>query len=185
MLFRILTILAVAALAISSWILSTPGRTPSLSSGAGHAARPGYYLKNAVLTDHDAQGEPSIRIAAQRIDQIAHTTAVALYDVRVDYQAPGGQAWILFGDVAHVEPGGKAVDLTGNVRLQGPDEGHGPAALIRTDALTYDVPDSVASTQDDVRIDFEEHVVTARGLIANLKERTVRLESRVNGRFHP
>jgi lipopolysaccharide export system protein LptC len=26
--------------------------------------------------------------------------------------------------------------------------------------------------------------LTARGLIANLKERTVRLESKVNGRFH-
>jgi lipopolysaccharide export system protein LptC len=35
-----------------------------------------------------------------------------------------------------------------------------------------------------VRIDFGGHILTARGLIANLKERTVRLESKVNGRFH-
>ena len=27
--------------------------------------------------------------------------------------------------------------------------------------------------------------LTARGLVANLKERTMRLESKVNGRFHP
>jgi hypothetical protein len=36
-----------------------------------------------------------------------------------------------------------------------------------------------------VRIDFERHTLTARGLIANLKERSLRLESRVNGRFLP
>jgi len=43
----------------------------------------------------------------------------------------------------------------------------------------------VASTKSDVRIDFGQHTLTARGLVANLKERTVRLESRVNGRFLP
>jgi lipopolysaccharide export system protein LptC len=36
-----------------------------------------------------------------------------------------------------------------------------------------------------VRIDFAQHTLTARGLNANLKERTMRLESKVNGRFHP
>ena len=45
--------------------------------------------------------------------------------------------------------------------------------------------DSVASTKSDVRIDYGGHVLTARGLIANLKERTMRLESKVNGRFLP
>jgi lipopolysaccharide export system protein LptC len=51
--------------------------------------------------------------------------------------------------------------------------------------MSYDVPDSIASTKGDVRIDYEGHTLTAHGLVANLKERTVRLESKVNGRFHP
>ena len=57
--------------------------------------------------------------------------------------------------------------------------------MVRTDTLSYDVPGSIASTKDDVRIDFAEHTLTARGLVANLKERTLRLESKVSGRFHP
>ena len=40
-------------------------------------------------------------------------------------------------------------------------------------------------SDEDLSIDFAQHTLTARGLNANLKERTIRLESKVNGRFHP
>jgi LPS export ABC transporter protein LptC len=185
MLFRFFTVLAVIALGVSTWILSSPARHLNAQSNAKQPDTPGYYLKNAVLTDFDLVGDPSIRIEAERIDQIAHGTEVALYNVRVAYQAPNGQAWVMVGDVAHVQPGGKVVDVTGNVRLQGEATGREGAAVIRTDTLSYDVPEAVASTKSDVRIDFAEHTLTARGLTANLKERTMRLESKVNGRFHP
>ncbi|MGO9424358.1 MAG: LPS export ABC transporter periplasmic protein LptC [Steroidobacteraceae bacterium] len=185
MLFRIFTLIAVIALAVSTWILSSPGHRPAPSSAAGEAAMPGYYLKNAVLTDYDEAGAPSIRIQAERIDQIDHGPEVALYNVRLDYQSTNGQAWVMFGDVAHVEPGGKIIDVTGNVRLEGQSTEHAGTAVVRTDALTYDVPSGVASTRSDVRIEFGVHTLTARGMVANLKERTMRLESKVNGHFQP
>jgi LPS export ABC transporter protein LptC len=183
--FRIFTVIAVAALVISTWILSSPSHRP-LAPGAGKPADlPGYYLKHAVLTDYDAGGAPSIRIEAERIDQIAHGNEVELYNVRLNYDAPGGQAWILIGDTAHVQPGGKVIDVAGNVRLQGENPGTPGTAVIRTDLLSYNVPEGIASTKNDVRIDYGGHILTARGLSANLKERTMRLESRVNGRFLP
>jgi LPS export ABC transporter protein LptC len=185
MLFRVFTVLAVIALGLSTWILSSPARHLHAQNTAQQPDLPGYYLKNAVLSDYDLAGDPSIRIEAERIDQIAHGNEVALYNVRVAYQAPNGQAWVMVGDVAHVQPGGKIVDVTGNVRLQGEAAGREGAAVIHTDTLSYNVPDSVASTKSDVRIDFAEHTLTARGFTANLKERTMRLESKVNGRFHP
>jgi LPS export ABC transporter protein LptC len=185
MLFRVFTLLAVIALGVSTWILSSPARHLNAQGQAKEADLPGYYLKNAVLTDFDLAGDPSIRIEAERIDQIAHGNEVALYNVRVAYQAPNGQAWVMVGDVAHVQPGGKIVDVKGNVRLQGEAAGREGAAVIRTDTLSYDVPDAVASTKSDVRVEFAQHTLTARGLVANLKERTMRLESKVNGRFHP
>jgi LPS export ABC transporter protein LptC len=183
MLFRVFTILAVVALAISTWILSSPAHRPQQQADAKLTDLPGYYLKNAVLTDYALSGDPSIRIEAERIDQIAHSNEVALYNVKVDYQAPNGQSWVMVGDVAHVQPGGNVVEVTGNVRLQGEANGHGGEAVIRTDSLSYNVTDAVASTSSDVRIDFGGHILTARGLVANLKERTMRLESKVNGRF--
>ena len=185
MLFRIFTVLAVVALAISTWILSSPAHRPQPVSNAGGGELPGYYLKNTVLTDYDAAGMPTIRIEAERIDQIAHTPEVVLNTVRVNYLGQNGQNWVMFGDVAHVQPGGKAVDVSGNVRLQGESADRLPGAVVHTDALTYDVINSIASTKNDVRIDLGAHALTAHGLVANLKERTVRLESKVNGRFQP
>ena len=185
MLFRVFPVFAVVALIISTWILTSPARRPQLPITAKQADLPGYYLKGAVLTDYDLAGEPSVRIEAERIDQIAHGNEVALNNVRVAYQAPNGQSWVMVGDVAHVQPGGKIVDVTGNVRLQGEAIGREGAAVIHTDALSYDIPEAVVSTKSDVRIDFAQHTLTAHGLTANLKERTMRLESKVNGRFHP
>ena len=185
MLFRIFTLLAVVALVISTWILSSPVRRPQPTSDAAKGDLPGYYLKNTVLTDYDEAGMPTIRIEAERIDQIGHTPEVVLNNVRVNYLSQNGQNWVMVGDVAHVQPGGKAVDVSGNVRLQGENADHSPGAVVHTDALTYDVTDSIASTKSDVRIDFGAQSLTGRGLIANLKERTLRLESKVHGRFQP
>jgi LPS export ABC transporter protein LptC len=85
MLFRIFTVLAVVALVISTWILSSPAKRPQPVSIVGKADLPGYYLKNTVLTDYDENGVPTIRIEAERIDQIAHTPEVVLNNVRVNY----------------------------------------------------------------------------------------------------
>jgi LPS export ABC transporter protein LptC len=180
--FRIFTLLAVLGLAISTWFLSSASRRVA-PVDAKRINLPGYYLKHTVLTDYDAAGNPGIRIEAERIDQVDHGTEVAMYNVRVNYAPPGGQNWQIIGDVAHVEPGGRVVNVSGNVRLQGESTGIDDVAVIRTDTLRYDLDDSVASTKSDVRIDFGPHVLTARGMSANLKERTMRLESKVNGRF--
>ena len=185
MLFRLFTVFAVVALGISTWFLSSPARRPQAQTESKQMDLPGYYLKNTVLTDYDLKGDPSIRVEAERIDQIAHGEEVALYNVRVAYQAPSGQPWVMVGDVAHVPPGGQSIDVTGNVRLESEATGREGAAVIHTDTLNYNVPNAIASTQSDVRIDFAKHTLTARGLNANLKERTMRLESKVNGRFHP
>jgi lipopolysaccharide export system protein LptC len=183
--FRLFTLLAVIALGISTWILSSPSHRPTQPSSGAGASLPGYYLKNAVLTDFDANGNPTVRIHADRIDQIDHGPDIALTNVRVDYQAPGGESWILLGDTGRVETGGKIVDVAGNVKLSEVSTERAAPAVLHTDTLRYDVATGIASTASDVRVDFGLHALTARGLVANLKDRTMRLESRVNGRFQP
>jgi LPS export ABC transporter protein LptC len=185
MLFRVFTVLAVAALIIFTWYVSSPARRATLLNAQSQGALPGYYLKNAILTDFDESGAPSIRIEAERIDQVAHGNEVQMYNVKVNYEAPDGLNWVLVGDTAHIQPGGKVVDFAGNVRLQGEGPGTEGSAVIRSDTMSYDIPDSIATTKSDVRIEYGGHILTARGLSANLKERTMRLESKVNGRFIP
>jgi LPS export ABC transporter protein LptC len=183
MLFRLFTVLAVIALGVSTWILSSPGHRPKAATGTGGADLPGYYLKGASLTDFDLTGKPSIHLEAERIDQVDHGSDVMLSNVRVHYQAPNGQLWLLVSDSAVVQSGGNVIDMSGNVRLDGAGSGRAGTVVVHTDTLRYDVPETTVTTKSDVRIDFGLHVLTARGLAANLKERTMRLESRVNGRF--
>jgi len=183
MLFRLFTVLAVVALAVSTWILSSPAHRPQPAVAGGSGELPGYYLKNAVLTDFDVNGAPSLHLQADRIDQVDHGSEVALTTVRVDYQTPNGQNWVLFGDYAHVEPGGKIIDVSGNVRLTGDSTAHAGNATVLTDTLRYDVTDSIVSTKSDVRVLYGAHTLTARGMTGNLKEQTIHLDSKVNGRF--
>jgi LPS export ABC transporter protein LptC len=91
----------------------------------------------------------------------------------------------MLGDTGHVETGGKIVDVAGNVKLTETATDQPSAAILHTDTLRYDVAKGIATTQSDVRIDFGPHALTGRGLVANLKDRTMRLESKVNGRFQP
>src|SRR5579883_2326018 len=118
MLARVFTLLAVIALAVSTWLISGRHR-PGTVSPQTEASLPGYTLKDAILTDFDASGAPTLRIHADRIDQIDHGTEVTLYHVRFDYQSPNGQSWVMFGDTAQVEPGGQIMDVAGNVRIEG------------------------------------------------------------------
>src|SRR5271156_3504722 len=156
MAFRLFTLFAVIALGVSTWILSSPGHRPLLS-GPAASTLPGYYLKNAVLTDYDVNGAPLMRLHADRIDQVDHGPEVALSNVRVDYQSPSGQAWVLLGDTGRVETGGKILDVAGNVRLEEQSTEHADAAVMHTDTLRYDVASGLATTPSDVRIDFGLH----------------------------
>ena len=185
MLFRLFTVLAVVALAVSTWILSSPAHRPRPAEGGSKTDLPGYYLTNTVLTDFDAAGAPSMRIDAQRIDQIDHSVEVVLSTVTVNYVAPNGQNWIMVGDTAHLQPGGKVVDVRGRVRVEGRSAGPGPSTIIHTDTLTYDIPQATVTTAAAVSVEFGAHTLGGQGLTANLKERTIHIESKVNGRFLP
>jgi LPS export ABC transporter protein LptC len=185
-LFRIFTIFAVAALAISTWILTSPRHRIQPENAGNRGNLPGYFLKNAILTDYDLTGAPGVRIEAERIDQVVQSDLVQLYNVKVNYQPPSGESWTLIGDTAQLTPGAKVVNVQGNVKLTGEAVGRdAEIPVVRTDTLSYNIPDSIVSTAADVSLEFGPHILMARGLVANLKDQTMRLEYKVNGRFHP
>ncbi len=185
MLLRLLSLLSLAALAIGTWILSNHSRTPAVAPATAAQKLPGYYLQGAVLTDFDAGGAPSVKIAAERIEQIDQSSDVELHNVRLDYQSTGGQLWVMVGDHAHVQRSGKIVEVRGNVQMQGLEQGRQGPAVVNTDHISYDVDAAEVHTEGDVRIAFGPHTLTGRGLVARLNDRTMRLESRVYGRFTP
>ena len=143
--------------------------------------QPGYYLENAIVTDMTAEGTPGVRLAAERIQQIPEDNSIALTNVQVDYLALREQRWRLTADAGIVPAGSTTITFSGDVTLESEDQPH--AAVIHTDTLSIDTRSSVASTAAPVSIEVSGHRVHARGMIADLEENRVELESNVNGRF--
>jgi hypothetical protein len=170
MLFRIITVLAVIALGGQHVdIEQSRSATGAVQRNTGR--QPRLLSEERVLTDYDAAGDPSVRIEAERIDQIGHTNEVALINVRIDYQAPGGQSWVMVGDMAHVQPGGKVVDMraTCACRASPAAPGHRNGSN-RYSELRHSRRGGEHQERRAHRI--RRHTLTARGLVANLKERT-------------
>ena len=86
-------------------------------------------------------------------------------------------------DTGTLPPAGHSVALQGDVRLRAAAAAAATGAVVRSEHLLLDIDRQIATTTDPVRIQFAPHEIRARGLRADLKHETLRLESAVNGNF--
>jgi LPS export ABC transporter protein LptC len=77
------------------------------------------------------------------------------------------------------------VQLDGNVRVAGVLPGSGETAQMETQHLSIDTNAQIVTTQDPVTLLMSGRQLQSQGLVANLKERHVQLESAVHGSFVP
>ncbi len=182
---RVVTLLVLLSLAIGAWYLGAQAKRSRPANSAADENSVGYYLKDAVLTSYDESGALSMKLVADRIEQVGSGRQVQLFNVRMNYQPRPGQQWDMRGDQAQVDSTGKIVEMSGNVRLQETSDGRAGAAVISTDQMTYDANTTEVRTDREVHMDFGIHRLNSRGLVAHLNARKVKLESKVNGRFLP
>ena len=147
--------------------------------------QPGYFLTGAIITETSKDGTARVRIRAERIEQIPRDNSVELSSLNLTYTGAEERRWVVTADRGRVPEASKIVHLEGNVRIQGLMAGPGPDAVIDTSTLDFDTDNSIAQTDDDVRIAMGSRALTARGLNADLKQGLVRLKSRVHGQFNP
>ena len=146
--------------------------------------RPGYYLAGVQLQEYGQDGRLRIGLESERADEDAATGSIGLTDVSVDYHAPAGQRWFLTADRARVPPGGRLVEFEGAVSLTGTPAGQRQVAELRTDRLTLDTVAERAMTKSPVELAFGAHALQSRGMQADLKAGSLRLESDVHGSFN-
>jgi LPS export ABC transporter protein LptC len=105
----------------------------------------------------------------------------------VDYATLPNARWHLTAARGSMAGEGRYVRLEGDVRLSRPLEAGGrqPAspAVVRTEHLLLDTVSELATTADPVRIELAPHTLAARGMRADLKRETLRLEAAVDGRY--
>jgi LPS export ABC transporter protein LptC len=170
-------------LAVGSWWLARRDGEDRQAVQAPLAAAPGYYLSDATLEQTDATGRMTLRAHAARAAQQGEQGPVQLSELELHYFPAPGQDWLMTSTSGSLPPAGRIVEFEGDVRLRAAAAAAATGAVVRTEHLSLDVDGDLATTTDPVRIEFGPHAVVARGLRADLKHETLRLESAVNGTF--
>jgi LPS export ABC transporter protein LptC len=186
MMYRAFVVLMFTAVIVGSLILSRQrSDTATTSTAEEFQNETGYFARNAELIETGPDGRPMYTLRADVIRQKPSDGTVDLEIVRMSMMSSDGQRWDLQANRGHLRDQATRIDLFGDVRVSGALPPEAEPAEIRTEMLTFDTEAEVVSTSAPVSISWSGRELTAVGLRANLKERQVRLESRVHGRFSP
>jgi lipopolysaccharide export system protein LptC len=146
---------------------------------------PGYAAHDAELIETGADGRPLYRLNAQVIRQQPQDGSVQLDQVRMTYRAENSSQWALSADHGSVRENNEHIALSGDVKVVGVLPGATDLAQIRTERLSFDTRSEIATTDDPVTLIWGGRELYGTGLTASLKDRQVKLESGVHGRFIP
>ncbi len=176
------TLLALATLSGLLALRAERDAPPAASRSAPLGV--GYYLRDATLSGIGDDGKLRYRISATAVNQVMADGSVALEEVALDYGRGSDLPWNVRAEAGRIPPGGKIIELTGNVVAVTRDSDH-PPATIRTDYLEFDPDTSIAATDKEVTIDYAGSTVHAIGMRALLREDRLELLAAVKGRYVP
>jgi len=164
----------LGALIIAYGALMGRGRTPSLVSEVPQ--RPAYYLRNAVITETQADGSMATRLTAKHIELQPSTDDLSMSDVLLHYVQSPEQQWRLTAQSAF-KPGDSAImKFAGDVQLR-PAEGDAQDVL-QAEELAIDTQNDVAfSTRSPVRIRYGRHTMDVESFRFDMNNETLRMRS--------
>ncbi len=151
----------------------------------------GYAAEQARLVQTGDDGEPQYLLEAERLRQDSASEEIFAETLRLNYvpaeaEAAATAPWTLTANQGRMPPGDtRRFSLSGKVRLAGQPEGAREPVRLETSALDFDIDRQVATTRQAVSFYSGSRRLTARGLNADLKQGTLRLDSSVHGRFPP
>jgi LPS export ABC transporter protein LptC len=195
---RLVGYLAVIAVLAGAYFIGRAGRSDNGTDLATNTPDPGYVARDAVVIETGYDGRERYRLNARVIHQQNETAAIDLEQLVMDYHAeaqdklPGEakldagsrkEVWHLTSDRGQVRADGDDVELHGNVRVTGPTPGGGEPLAMVTDTMRINTPTEFIETDSAVKLNWSGHELDAKGMQADLKAGTLRLESDVNGHF--
>jgi LPS export ABC transporter protein LptC len=191
---------AIAVIAVA-YLFGIGGRDDNgADATSATAPDPGYAARDAQVIETGYDGRERYRLNARVIRQRTESGVIELEQLAMDYHVdaqdklPGESAsavkgpadvWHLTSDHGQVRANGDDVELNGNVRVVGPAPGSGEPLSLTTESMRINTPTEFIETSAAVKLRWAGHEIDARGMQADLKAGTLRLESDVNGHFSP
>jgi lipopolysaccharide export system protein LptC len=182
--FRLLAVLTIVAVIVASLLLSRQqGVTPTTTTVQTGGWEEGYAAQGAKLVQTGADGLPLYTLTAATIRQLPNEGQVQLTRVQMSFRDTEGNPWTATADRGELEQAAEQVQLSGDVHVSGTISGASDDAQIFTAALWVDVRTDMVSTSEPVRMLWSGRELSSTGLIADLKDHRVDLESAVHGSF--
>jgi lipopolysaccharide export system protein LptC len=182
--YRLVLLLALLALTLGMVLLSAPQRETAPAPIGAPAHDPGYSAQQARLVQTGPDGRPIYTLDAAQIQQQPNQGTVELQQVKLGFRDASGNEWTARALHGELVQGSGVVALSGDVHVYGLLPGTNDPAQIISDRLAYNTRTQVVSTREPVTLVMSGRELNATGLMANLRERRVQLESAVHGTFH-
>jgi LPS export ABC transporter protein LptC len=195
---RPLAYVAVIAVVAGAYFIGRAGRgNNGADETSGPTSDPGYAAHDAEIIETGYDGRERYRLNAKTIRQQTEAGVIELETLEMHYH-PGAQpqvagetraaasdkeVWNLASDRGVVRADGDDVQLEGNVRVTGSAPESGVPVSFTTTELRINTPTEFIETRAPVRFMLSGHEIQAKGLSADLKAGTLRLESDVHGQF--
>ena len=146
---------------------------------------PGYAARNARLVQTGPDGEPLYTLNAAQIRQEPDEGRVDMQQVQLGFRDAAGNNWTARGAHGAMGQDTGVIELDGAVHVSGIVPGTQDTTDISSEHISFDTNAQLVTTHDPVTITMSGRRLEAQGLVANLKDRNVQLESAVHGSFLP
>jgi LPS export ABC transporter protein LptC len=183
--YRITAIVAFIALLVGVVVLSGGEREGSARvTVEGAPPDLGYSAKKARMVQTGADGKPVYTLDAAQVQQQPDQGLVNMQQVVLGFRDASGDQWTARAERGELAQNSGIVKLEGAVHVAGVLPGTAERADITSNSLAFDTNEQIVATREPVTLVMSGRTLDANGMVANLKERRVQLESDVHGSFH-
>lgn len=185
MTYRLIAILAFVTLMIGVVVLSGGERQGAAPITVEDLPPdPGYSAKQARLIQTGPDGQPLYTLDAAEVQQLPQAGTVDMQQVVLGFKDASGGQWTARGNQGELEQNTGIVQLDGAVHVAGTLPGTSDPAEITTEHVSFDTNSQIIDSRDPVTLLMTGRKLGGTGMVVNLKERQVQLESSVHGTYH-
>ena len=178
----VIGLVILAAIVGTLYLGQGPGTSLTRPGTETHSDdEPGYSARDARMIETGDDGRPAFTVDARVVRQRANDSRVQLEGPHMTFLTTENGAWQVDARSGLIQADGSSVDLYGDVKMNGAVSG--TPIVIGTSTISYDTRQEIASTGAPVTFDAQGGQLEGTGLVANLKDGSVTLESNVHGTF--
>jgi LPS export ABC transporter protein LptC len=183
MIVRIFLTLFLLAIASGSLFLGGEHRSAETRAAASRPMDLGYGARDAQLIETGADGLARYTLNAKLIEQHPKDQSVQLQTVHMILNDADGHRWTVDAQRGDIAGDGANIYLTGNVHVSGLLPGTDQPADLTSERVSFDTRANIIKSTDPVTFSWAGRQIHSVGMVANLKDSHVQLESAVHGIF--